>query len=467
SITTATNEGVGAAAPTPGPAEPITGTEASHTATASRVHGFQAEVRHADFAAEQSPATGFQAEVRAVDNAIPEPRTAGFQAEVRAVDNAIPESRTTGFQAEVRAVDNAIPEPRTTGFQAEVRQVDEALKTASVTPETMPEMPTVGASAHGYEGMMKDLLKHLPDTRPENIPDGSDLAKLYEAKASADPEEVGRAIHRIAMEHKFFTDNTSFRVDVGAHMSADAHGNVLFNGEIQAPAGAHMIPEVPVVSSAYHPETPAAPVAEALPNVTAAEAAEGIVITETPTGPFNVAEPFISPAEAPIAQPETAASAEVQPLPAETVITPDTTVTTGNASESISEPLVETPPAPAAEAAATQTPAPVVEQGFISNQLGLKIPVAESHIYVDPAARDVFAYGGSPVERAKSMLAYLTENPNKVVFAADDSGKYRIPWHLVEGKLTPGAPIRTSGFFGLFSSFMKAPEPEEFAKLIK
>lgn len=134
-----------------------------------------------------------------------------------------------------------------------------------------------------------------------------------------------------------------------------------------------------------------------------------------------------------------------------------------------SSPPIETIAAGADAGSAAPPESAVDEQSNVPtpNQFGLTIPTTESHLYADPGSKHLFVYGGSPAERANAILEYLTKNPQSVVFSADDSGKYRIPWYLVEGKMTPGAPMRTSGFFGFFSSFMKAPEPEEFEKIIK
>jgi hypothetical protein len=116
-----------------------------------------------------------------------------------------------------------------------------------------------------------------------------------------------------------------------------------------------------------------------------------------------------------------------------------------------------------AEAAQTN----VAEQAHsIVNSFGIEVPVTEPHTYAD-AAKHVFVYGGSPVEQAKSIGEYLTKNPEGTIFGTDNDGKYRIPWQLVNGELVPGRPVRTSGFFGFFSSFMAAPTPEEFESIIK
>ena len=116
----------------------------------------------------------------------------------------------------------------------------------------------------------------------------------------------------------------------------------------------------------------------------------------------------------------------------------------------------------------TQSPAPVIEKSIVSNQFGLAIPVAESHIYADEGAKHLLVYGGSAQERGKSMLEYLIKNPSKIIFGADADGKYRLPWHLVDGKVVPaGLPPRTGGLFGFLSSWMKAPEPEDLRQIIK
>jgi hypothetical protein len=141
---------------------------------------------------------------------------------------------------------------------------------AAAVASTIPDVSTIDIAAseygsHGYEGMLKELAKQLPDTKPANVPDGSDLAKLYEAKASANPNELGNAIHRIALDpkHEFFTGKGSLLVDTNARITIDpSSGNVLFNGEVHAPTGAHIIPEAPAVpapapeelSSALSPE---------------------------------------------------------------------------------------------------------------------------------------------------------------------------------------------------------------------
>lgn len=349
---------------------------------------------------------------------------AAVSGSTEAAPTPVPEP-TASFTPGVTPTSEVTPTPT---LEVTPTPTPDVVTTPEVSADTVPdfkldhplhapvaEMPTVGASAHGYEGMMKDLFKHLPDTKPENIPDGSDLAKLYEAKANADPEAIGRAIHRIAMDpnHKFFTGEGSFRIDTGAHMTVDAHtGNILFNGEVQAPVNAHFTQTLPT-------EAPVAHVAEPLSTVTPAEAAEGIVIKEMP------AEPSVVPAE----MPPTPAP-EVQPLSAKTVITPDTTVTTVNAPESINEPYVETPPVHAAETIAAQPPAPEatsipetsthpalgeVNPDFKVNALGLPVDISHANVYLDKLGNTI-CFGGSVGNCARKAFEIVAKDHSAVVY---------------------------------------------------
>ncbi len=110
----------------------------------------------------------------------------------------------------------------------------------------------------------------------------------------------------------------------------------------------------------------------------------------------------------------------------------------------------------------SQAPTAVVNE--VVNQAGLRVSIDVPHVYSGLGGVDTFVYGGSSSERAKVILEYLTQNPDKVIFSADDSGTYRIPWHLVEGEVAPEMPMRTGGFLGFSSSWMEAPKPDEFAQ---
>jgi len=275
-----------------------------------------------------------------------------------------------------------------------------ALAEVATATSVMPEMPTVGASVRGYEGMLKDLIQKLPDTPPSNIDTDSDLARLYEAKAN--PESVNTAIHKLAMEHKFYTSEGSVLIDVGDQMTVDSQGNILFNGEIQAPEN---------------------------PSFTLAPQE----VVQNPEPPFE----------------STVESGVVPESPSETV-----------ALEEVD--LSENGPIP------ERIPAPIEDRSYVLNKFDLPITVAEPHIYADAGAKHLLVYGGTPIQRVGMIEQFLKENPDKVVFSGDDNDRLRLMWRLENGRAIPAtSPMRTRGFFGLFSSLMKPPGPDELRKLIK
>lgn len=287
------------------------------------------------------------------------------------------------------------------------------------------EVPSVSVEAtrgHGYEYMMKRVWEQLQDKGLDasQYAEGSDIRRLLEA----DAQSIDRVVHQIAAdpEHGFFNpDGTSVRIDMGSQMTINADGNIQLGEVVKAPEGAPVTPP-------YNPEASAPEAgASAAPETSAQE----------------------------IAPPESAAAG------------------TTYASESAGESYIETSPASAADEIATQSPAPIEDRSFVSNRFGVPIPIAEPHIYAGADTKSTFVFGGTPVERAKLIQQYLTENPNKVVFAADSNGAHRIPWHLVDGKAIPELPVRAEGFFNSIfnffrgSSWMKPPGPDDLRQLIK
>lgn len=110
-------------------------------------------------------------------------------------------------------------------------------------------------------------------------------------------------------------------------------------------------------------------------------------------------------------------------------------------------------------------PTPDASESSNINAFGIEIPETIPHIYSGEAG-SLFAFGGTPEDRANLIQKFLEANPDKVVLGTDDTGTYRIPWQLVEGRATPGVPLRTSGFLGFGSSFVEAPKPEEFRGIV-
>lgn len=158
----------------------------------------------------------------------------------------------------------------------------------------------------------------------------------------------------------------------------------------------------------------------------------------------------------PAYHPETPVVSDAPPLPVEeSVVTPDDSVLRDNEGNVVYDgegnPVhtgtYETPPG--------------------TNEFGLAVPAGEPHIYADSGGAHLFVYGGSPAEQAVTVREYLAAHPNGIIYGADDAGAHRIPFYLLEGKVAAGLPVRTSGFLGFFSSWMKAPGPDEFAKIIK
>ncbi len=102
----------------------------------------------------------------------------------------------------------------------------------------------------------------------------------------------------------------------------------------------------------------------------------------------------------------------------------------------------------------------------VVNRFGLEVPLTEPHIYTGPDAKHLFVFGGTPTMQADSIQQYLSAHPKDIIYGTDAADRYRIPYFLgPDGKVTAGLPARVSNFFGFFS-WMKAPRPEDFKKII-
>ena len=104
----------------------------------------------------------------------------------------------------------------------------------------------------------------------------------------------------------------------------------------------------------------------------------------------------------------------------------------------------------------------------VTNHFGVEVPLTEPHIYTGPDAKHLFVFGGTPTAQADYIRQYLNEHPKDIIYGTDAADAYRVPYFLgPDGKVTAGLPARTGGFFGFFSSWMKAPRPEDFKKIIQ
>jgi hypothetical protein len=309
-----------------------------------------------------------------------------------------------------------------------------------------PEMPHISVNAtpgRGYEDMAERLWKQLHEQHldPSHYAENSDIHKLL----TADAKTINGVVHNIAKEHGFFNANgTSVQINLHDHMTIDGNGNLnLSVGNdhfIHAPVDAPTTP-------AYHPEVHVVP----------------------------------HQAEAPATHPEPPISHPTETAPVETKTMPVAPEHPSYVEETKTTPMAPENPIvienhPAAEPPATNHPDwSTAHQGeyhetvnSIVNHYGLEVPTSEPHLYAD-SAKHIFVFGGSSEEQAKTIGDYFADpaHANNIIYGTDSQGVYRIPWHVVEGKIFPGAPVRTSGFLGFFSSFMKAPGPDELKQLIK
>ncbi|NNM84052.1 hypothetical protein HKL94_02440 [Candidatus Parcubacteria bacterium] len=286
----------------------------------------------------------------------------------------------------------------------------------AVTIETStPEMPSIAATpGHGYEYMTKRLWEQLQKEHldPSRYPRGSDIRRLLEANAGS----IDKVVHQIAADpqHGFFhPDGTSVLIEPSAHMTINAAGQIHMSDSINAVRA----PEGMPVTPAYHPT-------------------EAPVHTEEP----------------PVHEPTTT-------LPSQAHTTP---ILLGAPTHSH---LAEIPLTPHNSPIAGGVP--TVGHEIITNRFDLQIPVSEAHIYTDPSAAHLFVYGGSPETQADAIQKYLTLHPHSVVYGADNTHTYRIPFYLLGGKVTAGPPVQTRGFLGFFQSWVKAPGPNNLKKLIQ
>lgn len=316
------------------------------------------------------------------------------------------------------------------------------------------EVPALLVSAspgHGYEYMLKQMWNQL---QMENL-DASKYAPDSDIRAllEADQNSINKVVHDLAIKNGYFNpadnpaDSTSAPINLGSRMLFSSDGAIQLDDAVKAPEGI--------------PTTPAYPPVEAAPAVPEMQRDIEAIREAVPPAPDLADTP---PAD----------GFEQRKIPMkETVSTVD--LTQGKSSpenmiwrDGSGNPILDGSGNPVRSGFFEQ-PLPPVEAvpGTVMNQFGLAVPTAEPHIYAGADAAHTFVYGGTPLERANAIQDYLLKNPESVVFGTDDTGTYRIPWHLVEGKVTPGSPMRTNGLFGFFAEWMKPPGPDELHKLIK
>ena len=354
-----------------------------------------------------------------------------------------------------------------------------AAPVAAPAPEVKVEMPNVEASAgHGYEYMMKRMWESLQEKHldPNQYGKDTDIYKLL----TADKDSIDGVVHTIARDsyHNFaHADGLNVSIDPTAHMTigADGQAHVLVGGHDFSTAD-YDAPTTP----AYHPHVAGAEQA-ATTNPAPAASGNRLDWNKLPSADSAKLDwHSIKDASMPTAHHDGVWQPEDNMGPNH----PGEEFSFGLPNES---PL-STHPAPVEHAIAPQAPAPHLPEHIAVNGSGVEINITEPHIYASHVAESaapvpgqgidvmnmpmaqsehLFVYGGDPSQRAEAIQQYLSQHHDKVIYSADNSNTYRIPWHWADGKVVPGTPVRTSGFLGFFSSFMKAPAPDELGKLIK
>lgn len=104
-----------------------------------------------------------------------------------------------------------------------------------------------------------------------------------------------------------------------------------------------------------------------------------------------------------------------------------------------------------------------LEQTEVSPEL--EVNPGEPHLYAGSKG-ELFAYGGTPAEKANLIQDFLLKNPGAVVFSSDDHNEFRIPWYLEGKEAVPGMPMKDGGFLGFGQSWMHAPGPDEFKSVV-
>ena len=317
----------------------------------------------------------------------------------------------------------------------------EAVTATPAAPEMPSATPAIDVKAtpgHGYEYMMKQLWGQLHEhnvSLPEGASSDSDLARLL----AADESSIDKVVHQIASDprHSFVRhDGSSVSIDLSARMTIGEHGEL------------HLIDEATPISHDYTIAPAHAPVTPA-PHIE----------VSTP-----VSEVSVSPSEVPVEAPVAPIEASAQELPPlqEVMLPEQQPIQTVDITSGVERPPESIDTTVQPESSGVSVP----EAQSIVNAFNVEVSTTEPHLYVGTEAENVFIYGGASTEQTGAILKYLTENPKATVYGADANG-HRVPWNLIEGKAVSGTPVQTAGIFGLFKSFMDAPRPDEFAKIIK
>lgn len=296
--------------------------------------------------------------------------------------------------------------------------------------EVAPDMPpyhSVPVSSRGAEHAFKQIARQVAGDGHQ-YPAGSPMDILQHA--AADPRTLDAEVHKLAIKMNLFDTRTGLSAAVpdGAVVNTYADGTLkvsevlpTYTGAPEAPlSGVSVAPAETIIPEGEVP-TATPPVGEAItaPEPQSASLDAGLAPHE-PTAP-----------EAGTAGPEQLPGAE------------QSLATTPEAGSPASEPV----------------------DTIVVN--GIRVIPGEAHVYVD-SQNHPLVYGGSAEERAQVIGEFLRENPKAIIYGPDADGNHRIPYFINEkGVIDVDRPLRSRGFLGFFKSYLKAPDPKEFAGRIK
>jgi hypothetical protein len=281
-----------------------------------------------------------------------------------------------------------------------------APETATTSPaeDSSTIEPIHAKEGRGYEWMLKRMWEQL-----EAKGLGAEeypLGSDARILLEADADSIDGIVHEMAKAHEVFTDGASKLIKLEDVISIK-DGNIQLNGEGVAEA---------VGSRDATPPYPQ-PEVEAAPPAVAAEVPEPV-------------EGVSAESETPVAEVET-----------DDVPTSDSSV-----------------------------PVEEIRESSAPNRYGVQVSYTAPHIYTDKEGH-LMAFGGSEKARGDVIAEYLKKNPGKIVYGASDDSQFRLAFGVVEGgRVEPvGEPVQNSLLGRLFGGdkFMKAPEPNEFRKLVQ
>ncbi len=364
--------------------------------------------------------------------AAPAPSTPEFETGKSVVDSGPEKAAGTPQAPQVAAppfAAEAVAPVPASAAAAEARATPAVIqdKVAITAPPASHGISPMEVNSRGYEYTLKQLVRGLPEGIDKSkFPEGSDMRRLLDA---TDAKSLDKVVHDLATENKLFNESSG--------------SSIIYKG-----ASIQVNPETGMIGVEGTVKAPAPPTSVSGPR-------EGL----GPIDQTNIDRGETPPTSETIPAPVSGATLPTQPLPAEQSTAPleqdNSVLRSGDGSAVVD-----------GQGNPVRVGESIPKPGM--NAFGIEVSATKAGIYAGADAAHTFAFGGTPVERANAIEQFLKANPNKIIFASDDTGKFRLAWHLVGGKAeVVGPPMRTTGFFGLGSTWMKPPGPDDLKTLIK